>query len=119
MRYVLTFAHTEMERFTRKFDDIMNARNLDKYGIRPQDLPQAQAMMRGRMTTGNTIMALTAYLAMNGLVTGDLPPDRETREHWRSRGIQANSFKFGTEENPVYVSYRNLEPFKHIIFSYC
>ena len=107
----LTFAHTEMERFTRKFDDIMNARNLDKYGIRPQDLPQAQAMMRGRMTTGNTIMALTAYLAMNGMVTGDLPPDRETREHWRSRGIQANSFKFGTEENPVYVSYRNLEPF--------
>ena len=107
----LTFAHTEMERFTRKFDDIMNARNLDKYGIRPQDLPQAQAMMRGRMTTGNTIMALTAYLAMNGLVTGDLPPDRETREHWRSRGIQANSFRFGTEEKPVYVSYRNLEPF--------
>ena len=107
----LTFAHTELERFTKRFDDIMKGENLAQYGIRPEDLPQAQAMMRGRMTTGNALMGITAYLALNGKVTGDLPFDRETREQWRSNQIQPNSFKFGTDEKPVYVSYRTLETF--------
>ena len=107
----LTFAHTELERFTKRYSDIMEGTNLAAYGIRPEDLAGAQAMMRGRMTTGNTIMGLTVYLAMNGKVTGDLPFDKETREQWRSNQIQPNSFKFGTDEKPVYVSYRTLEPF--------
>ena len=107
----LTFAHTELERFTKRYSDIMEGTNLAAYGIRPEDLAGAQAMMRGRMTTGNTLMGLTVYLAMNGKVTGDLPFDKETREQWRSNQIQPNSFKFGTDEKPVYVSYRTLEPF--------
>jgi hypothetical protein len=105
----LTFAHTEMERFTRKFDDIMNGKNLAEYGIRPEDLAGAQALMRGRMTAGNSIVALTWYLALNGMVTGDMPPDREVREQWKSNGIQPNSFTF--DNGKTYISYRNLEPF--------
>ena len=105
----LTFAHTEMERFTKRFDDIMNGKNLAEYGIRQQDLAGAQALMRGRMTAGNSIMALTWYLALNGMVTGDMPPDREVREQWKSNQIQPNSFTF--DGGKTYISYRNLEPF--------
>lgn len=111
----LTFAHTELERFTRRYDDIMNGKNLDAYGIRPEDLAGAQALMRGRMTAGNAIGGLAYYLALNGKITGDMPFDREEREQWKSNQIQPNSFKFGTEEKPVYVSYRNLEPFNTIL----
>ena len=106
-----TFAHTELERFTRRYDDIMNGKNLDAYGIRPEDLAGAQALMRGRMTAGNAIGGLAYYLALNGKITGDMPFDREEREQWKSNQIQPNSFKFGTDEKPVYVSYRTLEPF--------
>lgn len=106
----LSFAHTELNRFTRQFDDIMKGKNLAEYGIRKQDLAQAQALMRGRMNMGNSIVGLTALMSMQGLITGDLPYDKETRDQWRLSGIQANSFKVGN----TYVSYRNLEPFNTI-----
>ena len=93
----------------------MNGKNLDAYGIRPEDLAGAQALMRGRMTAGNAIGGLAYYLALNGKITGDMPFDREEREQWKSNQIQPNSFKFGSEEKPVYVSYRNLEPFNTIL----
>ena len=91
----------------------MNGRNLADYGIRPQDLPQAQALMRGRMAMGNSLAILVGVMAMQGLVTGDLPYDKETRDQWRMRGIQANSFKVGN----MYISYRNMEPFNTIFSS--
>ena len=59
---------------------------------------------------GNSIVGLTALMSMQGLITGDLPYDKETRDQWRLSGIQANSFKVGN----TYVSYRNLEPFNTI-----
>ena len=105
----LTFAHTELERFTKRFDDVMNGKNLELYGIRPEDLEGAQALMRGRMAMGNAAMVMTAVAALSGMVTGDLPPDKETRDLWKINGIQPNSFTIpGTN---TYVSYRNLEPF--------
>ena len=97
----LSFAHTELNRFTRQWDDIMNGNNLADYGIRPQDLPQAQALMRGRMAMGNSLAMLVGIMSMQGLVTGDLPYDKETRDLWKLRGIQANSFKVGN----MYISY--------------
>ena len=109
----LSFAHTELNRFTRQWDDIMNGNNLADYGIRPQDLPQAQALMRGRMAMGNTLAILVGIMTMQGLVTGDLPYDKETRDQWKMRGIQANSFKVGD----MYISYRNMEPFNTIFSS--
>ena len=103
----LSFQHTELARFTGKFQDIMSGTNLEKYGIRPQDLPQAQALMRGRMAMGNTIIGMGTIAAATGLMTGSYPRDKETRDLWRLQGIQPNSFKIGD----VYVSYNDIEPF--------
>ena len=80
----------------------MNGNNLADYGIRPQDLPQAQALMRGRMAMGNTLAMLVGIMTMQGLGTGDLPYDKETRDQWKMRGIQANSFKVGNMDEIVY-----------------
>jgi len=106
----LTFQHTELVKFSGKWQDIMNGENLAKYGIRPEDLGQAQAVMRGRRAMGNSIVMLTAMGAMSGMVTGDWPKDKETRDLWRLNGVQPNSFKFGD----TYVSYRDIEPFNTI-----
>ena len=103
----LTFQHTELNRFAGKYQDIMLGENLTKYGIRPEDLPQAQALMRGRMAMGNTIIGMGTIAAATGLMTGSYPRDKETRDLWRLNGIQPNSFKFGD----VYVSYNDIEPF--------
>ena len=87
----------------------MNGKNLELYGIRPEDLEGAQALMRGRMAMGNAAMVMTAVAALSGMVTGDLPPDKETRDLWKLNGIQPNSFTIPGSN--TYVSYRNLEPF--------
>ena len=114
----LTYAHTGLERFTRKYHDIMEVSKtrpkvLEKYGIRPQDVDQARALMSGRMAAGNTIAGLTTIMAMTGFITGDLPYDNETRQLWKQAGIQPNSFTIPGSN--VYVSYRTLEPWNTII----
>ena len=50
---------------------------------------------------------MVGILAISGAVTGDLPPDRETRELWKANGIMPNSFKL---PNGAYISYREMEP---------
>ena len=114
----LTYSHTFLEMFSRKYHDIMEVSKtrpkvLDQYGIRPQDVEQARALMRGRMAAGTSIMGLTTLLAMNGFITGDLPYDNETRQLWRQKGIQPNSFTIPGSN--IYVSYRTLEPWNTII----
>jgi len=106
----LTFASTELERFTKRFDDIMNSRNLDLYGLTEETVGNAQALMRGRMAVGNAMAVVSGFLAINGLMTGDLPPDRTEREQWQAARIQPNSFKIGNS----WVSYTSLEPFNTI-----
>ena len=103
----LTFDHTPLAVFKSKYDDIMNGNNLEKYGIRPQDLPQAQALMEGRIFMGTSIMSMAAIAALAGNLTGDYPYDKESRKNWQMAGIEPYSFKFGN----VYISYKNLEPF--------
>ena len=103
----LTFDHTPLAIFKSKYDDIMNGNNLEKYGIRPQDLPQAQALMEGRIFMGTSIMSMAAIAALAGNLTGDYPYDKESRKNWQMAGIEPYSFKFGN----VYISYKNLEPF--------
>ena len=108
----LSFQHTELARFSGKFHDIMNGENLAKYGINNADeLASAQALMRGRMAVGNTIIGMGTIAAMTGNMTGSLPMDKETRDLWRLNGIQPDSFKFGN----VYVSYKDIEPFNTIL----
>ena len=64
--------------------------------------------MKGRIAAGSSLMTMVGILAMSGAVTGDLPPDRETRELWKANGIMPNSFKL---PNGAYISYREMEPF--------
>ena len=108
----LTFSHTFLEAFTKKYDDIVriskeNPSVLRQYGIRPEDAANARAMMEGRILAGTVLTTIVGGLALTGGVTGSLPEDRETRELWRANKIQPNSFKIGD----TYVSYRELEPF--------
>ena len=103
----LTFEHTPLTVFKNKYQDIMNGRNLEKYGIRPEDLPQAQALIEGRIVMGSTIMGMAAIAALTGNMTGDYPYDKESKDNWKAAGIQPYSFKVGN----VYISYNNLEPF--------
>ncbi len=114
----LTWAHTGLEKFTKKYHDIMEVSKtrpkvLEQYGIRPQDVDQARALMSGRIAAGNSIAGLTTIMAMTGFITGDLPYDNETRQLWRQAGIQPNSFTIPGSN--VYVSYRTLEPWNTII----
>ncbi len=109
----LTFSHTYLEKLSKKYDDIVNVSKtnpsvLKQYGIRPEDVDFHRGMMEGRMAAGTGLMTISAIMAMTGGLTGDLPPDRETRELWKANGIQPNSFKL---PNGTYVSYREMEPF--------
>lgn len=103
----LTFAHTPLAVFTDKYKDIMGGRNLEKYAIRPQDLPQAQALMEGRIAMGSSIMGMATIAALSGNLTGDYPYDKESRDAWQTAKIQPYSFKVGN----TYISYKDLEPF--------
>lgn len=103
----LTFQHTPLAAFTDKYKDIMNGRNLEKYAIRPQDLPQAQALMEGRIAMGSAIMGMATLAALSGNLTGDYPYDKESRDAWDAAGIKPYSFKVGN----LFISYQNLEPF--------
>lgn len=103
----LTFEHTPLAMFMDKYKDIMKGKNLDRYGIRPEDLPQAQALMEGRIAMGSTIMGMATIAAMSGNLTGDYPYTKEDRDAWQLAGIQPYSFKFGD----TYISYKDLEPF--------
>tara|TARA_A100000172_G_scaffold80898_1_gene71811 strand:+ start:4290 stop:8471 length:4182 start_codon:yes stop_codon:yes gene_type:complete len=109
----LTFSHTYLEKLSKKYDDIVNVSKTDpavlkQYGIRPEDAAFHRSMMEGRMHAGMAMTGMVGIMAMSGGVTGDLPPDRETRELWKANGIQPNSFKL---PNGSYVSYREMEPF--------
>ncbi len=103
----LTFAHTDLVRFRNKFKDIMEGENLDKYGIRPQDLGQAQALMKGRIYMGRSIIGMGTLAALAGNMTGNYPYNQEDREAWQKAGKKPFSFKFGN----LYVSYADIEPF--------
>ena len=113
----LAFGHTELNRFTAQWHDIMKGENLAKYGINNKaDLASAQALMRGRMAMGNGIIAMASLAAATGLMTGDLPRDKETRDLWKVNGIKPNSFKFALPGgNAMYVSYRDIEPFNTLL----
>ena len=107
----LTFQHTPLVIWRDKYKDIMNGKNLKKYGIRPEDLPQAQALMEGRIAMGSTIMGMATFAALSGKMTGDYPYTKEDRDAWQAAGIQPNSFKLGN----TYVSFQNIEPFNTLL----
>jgi len=108
----LVFKHTPLEAFRTRYQDIMKGRNLAKYGLTEKTLPQAQALMEGRIAMGSTIMGMATVAALAGNLTGDYPYDKEGRDAWKAAGIKPYSFRFTAPNGShVYVSYNNIEPF--------
>lgn len=107
----LTFAHTDLVKFRDKYKDIMSGQNLDKYGIREKDLAQAQALMKGRIYMGRTIIGMGTIAALAGNMTGNYPYNQEDREAWQKAGKKPFSIRFGN----TYISYADIEPFNTIL----
>ena len=85
-----------------------------KYGIKSaNDLEIAKATMRGRMAIGYAVTGTASWMALNGQITGNGPPDRQLRDTWIQNGWQPRSIKIGGN----YVSYEALEPF-NMFFSF-
>ena len=106
----LTFKHTPLAYTQRKMRHIIQGKNLELYGIRPEDAAQAKALVEGRIAIGTALAGATTLVALNDRMTGDYPYDKESRDLWKLKGIQPYSFKIGNK----WVSYQNLEPFNTI-----
>jgi len=79
-----------------------------KYGIKTaHDLDIAKSTMRGRMAIGYGFTGMAAWMAANGKITGNGPPDRQLRNSWMQMGWQPRSWQIGNS----YVSFEALEPF--------
>tara|TARA_R100000664_G_C2759794_1_gene149993 strand:- start:1189 stop:5139 length:3951 start_codon:yes stop_codon:yes gene_type:complete len=79
-----------------------------QYGIKSQaDLEIAQSVAQGRVAIGYGVTATAAWMALNGDITGNGPPDRQLKNTWMQNKWQPRSFRIGD----VYVSYEALEPF--------
>ena len=112
----LTFQHTPLNVFRDKYLDLKRLANnpnpnpilLQKYGIRAEDTAYELAVMEGRMAMGTAITGLVSILALQGRMTGNLPPNKEDRDLWKLNGIQPRSFKVA---DGTYVSYDKLEIF--------
>ena len=107
----LTTQHTPLELFSKRYRDIMAGQNIEKYGLTAADLPAEQALMKGRIAVGSSIVAMASIGAAMGNIYGDLPRDKEMRDLWRQEGIKPHTMRIGN----VLVSYRDVEPFNSII----
>ena len=112
----VTFQHTPLALFRDKYYDIKQLASssnpnpilLQKYGIRAEDAAYELALMEGRMAMGTAVTGLVTTLALQGRVTGNMPPNKEDRDLWKLNGIQPRSFKVA---DGTYVSYDKLEIF--------
>ena len=105
-------------RFIKEHSDIMSKSwddpDMIKYGIKSaNDLEIARATMRGRAAIGWGVTSSAAWMALNGQITGNGPPDRTLRNSWIQAGWQPRSIKVGDR----YVSYEALEPFNIFLSS--
>jgi len=110
----LSFSHTELGRLQQKWKDLVKGEPdvlLKQYGIKPENIEYERAILRGRRAMGNSLITLAFIASITGNMTGDNPPDQETRDLWKLNGIQPNSFKVGN----TYISYRDIEPFNTIL----
>ena len=106
----LTFQHTPLALVHSKYRHLKKGIHLDKYGLRPQDVPGELAMMEGRLAAGTGAMFLATVATWKGNMTGDYPYDKEGRDLWMAAKIPPYSFKVGN----AWVSYRDLEPFNTV-----
>ena len=111
----VTFQHTPVGLLRNRYQDLTakgGPRNLQKYGLRPEDVAGEVALMEGRIATGTMATLALFGAAMSGRVTGDLPFDTQDRKIWKEYGVQPNSFVFDKPGGgKVYVSYKGIEIF--------
>jgi len=105
-----------LNNFITEHADIMSKQwdhpDMIQYGIKTaDDLEIARATMRGRMAIGYGVTATASWMALNGQITGNGPPDRQLRDSWRQFGWQPRSIKIGN----AYISYEALEPFNSML----
>lgn len=96
--------------FRDKFRDLVwhkEPRNLEKYGLKPEEVAGEVALMEGRIAMGTAIMGMGVIAAMTGRSYGDLPPSKTDRDLWKLNKIEPHSFKLGN----TYLSHKNLEYF--------
>lgn len=90
---------------TKSWDDPV----MMKYGIKSlNDHKIARQTMKGRMAIGTGFTGLVSWMALNGQITGNGPPDRQLKDSWtKTIGWQPRSIKVGDS----YISNELLEPF--------
>jgi hypothetical protein len=100
-----TFIREHKDIMTKSWDDPV----MIEYGIKSQnDLNIAKATMKGRQAVGYGFTSMAAWMALNGQITGNGPPDKQVRDGWmKTTGWQPRSFKIGDS----YISYEAIEPF--------
>lgn len=98
--YVL--APVSVARAGVKLREAMALAALEGAGSAASRRQQREAVkLLARATTGAGVMALGAYLAKEGLMTGAWPTETTEREAWRAQGKQANSVLFNGEWVPI------------------
>jgi len=110
----ISTAHTPLEMFSHKWRQVVmdgSEKAIQEFGIKPENLEYERALMKGRVAAGSAIIGMAWIASTTGVLTGDLPMQKEQRDLWKINGIQPYSFKIGD----AYVSYRNLEPFNTIL----
>lgn len=115
----LTFQHTPLAVFHKKYKDLMYVdpktgaigRNLEEYGLTAKTVGQERALMEGRIAMGSTIMGMATIAAMSGNLTGDYPYNKEDRAAWQQAGKKPYSYKFEVGGKTIYVGYNDIEPF--------
>jgi hypothetical protein len=86
---------------------------LAKYGIEnANDLQNAKNIFAGRQAVGAAVVGSVAMMYQAGLLTGNGPADKQTKEGWKSGGWKQNHIYIGN----VGFNYTSIEPF-NIIFS--
>jgi hypothetical protein len=106
----VTFQHSPVGLFRNKYKDLTNPagpKNLEKYGIRPEDVAQEIALAEGRIAIGTSATMGIVFAGLAGNITGNIPWDPGERKRWRDMNIQPFSIKVGD----AWVSYRGVEIF--------
>ncbi len=106
----VTFQHSPVGLFRNKYRDLTapgGPKNLEKYGIRPEDVAQEVALAEGRIAVGTMATMGIVFAGLQGKITGNIPWDPGERKRWRDMNIQPFSIKVGD----AWVSYRGVEIF--------
>ena len=85
--------NTPFARLQNRFKDLTAnpPRNLEVYGLKPDEVEAEVLLMKGNIDVAKAIVAGTVVATLAGRYRGSMPLDREEREHWVQRDIMPNS----------------------------